>query len=230
MILRIIRIIFDWSEVWALLIPLIIFIIRKPTYNWVTPVKWYLLTALLLNISIDFVWYVNMYDLWGSVKGDRWNNNIFYNLHSIARLIFFSWFFILLRQRFMHRIKAIIPFGFLLFVLINFIFYENFFPQGSKEGFSSRLLATEAALLLFYCLQYFIFLMMDDKTISLSRQPGFWIVTGLSIYVSVNFFIFLFYSYLFSVEIFAAHIWDVHNIVFILLCLFITKQFYQKNE
>ena len=230
MILRIIRIIFDWSEVWALLIPLIIFIIRKPPYNWVNPVKWYLLTALLLNVSIDFVWYVNKYDLWGSVKDDRWNNNIFYNLHSIARLIFFSWFFILLRQRFMHRIKAIIPFGFLLFVLINFIFYENFFPQGSKEGFSSRLLATEAALLLFYCLQYFIFMMMEDKTISLSHQPGFWIVTGLSIYVSVNFFIFLFYSYLFSVKVFAAHIWDVHNIVFILLCLFITKQFYQKNE
>lgn len=227
--LSILRIIFDWSEVWALLIPLIILLIRKPEKNWLTPVKWYLVAALVLNVSIDIVWYINKFNLYGSVKGHRWNNNVFYNLHSIIRLLLFACFFILLRQRFMHRIKIIIPFAFLLFVLINFIFYENFYPRGSNEGLSSRLLATEAALLLFYCLQYFIFLMIEDKPVSLSRQPGFWVVTGLSIYVSVNFFIFLFFTYLFTAtREFAVTIWDVHNIVFIILCIFIGRQFYQK--
>jgi len=142
----------------------------------------------------------------------------------------FAWFFILLRQRFMHRIKAMIPFGFIVFILINFIFFEKFIPQGDNESFSSRLLATEAALLLFYCIQYFIYLMIEDKTVGIFRQPGFWIVAGLSIYVAVSFFIFLFYDYLANVtRDFAVSIWDIHNIVFIIFCVCIAKQF-SSNE
>ncbi|HEY6062661.1 MAG TPA: hypothetical protein VIV35_03575, partial [Chitinophagaceae bacterium] len=112
----------------------------------------------------------------------------------------------------------------------NFIFFENFIPQGS-ETFSSRLLSTEAALLLFFCLQYYIYLVIEDKTTGVTQQRGFWVVTGLSIYVAVSFFIFLFYDYLSKVTSdFAVTIWDVHNIVFILLCILIAKQFYQENE
>jgi len=131
----------------------------------------------------------------------------------------------------MHRIKAIIPYGFLIYVLINFIFFENFFPQGNFESFSSRLLATESALLLFYCLQYFIYLIIEEKTTGIQVQPGFWITTGLSIYVAASFFIYLFYTYLTSAKRnFAMNIWDVHNIVFIILCIFIAKQFHQEYK
>jgi hypothetical protein len=229
MILTIFRSIFDWAEVWALLIPLTIFIIRKPVANWIRPVKWYVITALFLNICINIFWYINKFELFGSKPGHIWNNNVLYNLNSVARLLLFAWFFNLLRQRFMHRVKAIIPYAFLVFVLINFIIYENFIPS-KQEIFSSRLLSTEAALLLFYCLQYFIYMVIEDKTVGLTKQPGFWIVTGLSIYMAVSFFIFLFYDYLrVASNKFAVDIWDVHNSAFILLCILISKQFYQKN-
>jgi hypothetical protein len=229
MMLSIFRRIFDWSEVWALLIPLTVLIICKPKPNWLKPVKWYLITALLLNVSLDLVWYVNKYNLFDSYPGHRWNNNIFYNLNSMARLLYFAWFFNLLQQRFMHRIKAIIPYVFIIFLLINFIFFENLFPFGKMEVFSTRLLATESAFLLFYCLQYYIYLIVEEKTTKINWQPGFWIVLGLSIYVAVNFFIFLFYDYLSKMyDRFAVNMWDVHNIVFILLCLFIVRQFKQE--
>jgi hypothetical protein len=229
MILSILRSIFDWSEVWALLIPLIFVIRCKPKANWQKPVKWYLITALLLNVSLDFVWYVNKYRLFDSYPGHRWNNNIFYNLNSVARLFFFAWFFNSLHQRFVHRIKAIIPYIFLLFLLVNFIFFENFFPFGLKELFSSRLLATESAFLIFYCLQYYIYLIVEEKTTKIALQPGFWIVTGLSIYVAASFFIFLFFDYLNDANSkFAVSIWDVHNIAFIILGISIAMQFLQE--
>lgn len=217
----------DYSEVWALLIPLLVILFKKNyKHPYLKPIRIYLWITLVLNIAIVLI-SEHKKDL-GIEKGDfLWSNNFIYNIQSLVRLLSFAWFFVLLKQHFMHRVKKIIPVLFIVFVIINFSFYEDFFPQGS---FSSRLLATEAALLLFYCLQYFIFLMIEENSVKLVNQPGFWIVTGLSIYVSVNFFIFLFYSYLSDAIInFAINIWDVHNITFIILCCFIAKQLYKKN-
>ncbi len=227
---RILHTLLNWSEVWALLIPLTVLLWKRNKAAYLKPIRIYVGTTLLLNTGIVLI--SECKGKWGLHQGDFfWNNNVLYNMGSILRLLLFAWFFNSLRQRFMHRLKMIIPIAFLLFVLVNFIFYENFIPFGAFESFSSRLLATEAALLLFYCLQYFIFLMTEDKPIKLSFQPGIWIVTGLSIYISVSFFIFLFYAYLSkATKDFAVNIWDVHNIVFIILCLFIAKQFYQENE
>jgi hypothetical protein len=222
--------ILNWSEIWVLLIPLIVLLWSKNNHKYLLPIRKYLFVALILNITIVLI--SELKGKWGLTENDFfWNNNVFYNISSIVRLLLFAWFFILLRQRFMHRVKAIIPFAFLLFVFINFIFFEKFVPQGDYEWFSSRLLATEAALLLFYCLQYFIYLIIEEKTTHLKTEPGFWVVTGLSIYVAANFFIYLFYEYLSKVTAdFAVNVWDVHNIAFIILCVCIAKQFNTKHE
>ena len=107
----------------------------------------------------------------------------------------------------------------------------NFQTTIAARMLSSRLLATEAALLLFYCLQYFIFLLLEDRDTPLRKQPGFWIATGLIIYVATSFFIFLFYTYLIKQNFeFAVSIWDVHNIAYILLCISIAIAFYEKND
>lgn len=219
--------ILDFSEVWALLIPLLVLLWKKNKSLYLKPICIFIITVLLINVGI-----VIISEFKGKLKIPEgsffWSNNFLYNLSSIVRLLLFAWFFNLLHQRFMHRIKKIIPYGFLLFVLINFIFFEDFFFQNS---FSSRLLSTEAALLLFYCLQYFIYIIIDEKNINLKNRPGIWIVTGLTIYVAVNFFIFLFYLYLSDVKRnFAVNIWDIHNIAFILFCILIAIQFSQKNE
>ena len=219
--------ILDWSEVWALLIPLAFILNRKNPPVYLKPVRLYVWIALLLNIGATIIWYRNRLGLTGLPEFLQ-SNNFLYNIHSVIRLLLFSWFFILLNQRFMHRVKAVLPFLFILLLIINFVFFEDFFNYAML---SSRLLATEAAILLFYCLQYYIYLTIDDKGTSLKKQPGFWVVTGLSIYVAVNFFIFLFYTYLLkqNLIVFAVNIWDVHNIVFILLCICIAINFSKKH-
>ena len=138
MIGRIFRIIFDWSEVWALIIPLAVLLIRKPKAKWVTPLKWYLIIALILTLCIDVFWYVNKYRLFGSRPGHRWNNNIFYNFQSIVRLLAFLWFFYTQGAGFKLMTK-IVAITFLIFTVVLF-----FFKDITK--FSSHLLATETGL------------------------------------------------------------------------------------
>lgn len=221
----------DWSEVWALLIPLAILIWKRNDTPYLKPVRIFVYVSLVMNLVIDLIWKFK--EKMGFQPGDFfWSNNFIYNAESIIRFHLFAWFFIGLNQRFLHRVKKFIPFLFLALVLINFIFFEDFFSQAS---FSSRLLATEAALLLFYCLQYFIYIIVEEKSVKLGQQPGFWVVIGLSVYVAINFFIFLFYATLSKNSSdekfqFAIQLWDVHNIVFILFCTLMAIQFARKND
>jgi len=216
----------DWSEVWALLIPFFVLLKGRNKAAYLKPVRIYVILALIINIGAISIQKFKI--TWGFEWGDFfYSNNFLYNIHSVAKLLLFSWFFILLDQRFMQKIKLLIPFGFILFVIINFSFYENFF---NRYNLSSRLLATEAALLLFYCLQYYIFLMIDDKETALTKQRGFLIVTGLTFYVAASFFIFLFYDYLVAHdEAFSIDIWDVHNVVYIILCICIAITLNKKD-
>ena len=92
--------------------------------------------------------------------------------------------------------------------------------------FSSVMLSIEAAIILFYCLQYLLFLAQEEKDIVFHKQPGFWIVVGLSIYEAVSFPIFLLYTTLVTaVEKFSIGIWDVHNTFLLILCILIAKTF-----
>src|SRR5688572_30497355 len=226
MLLNIFRTIFDWSEVWALLIPLIVLIIFKPKGDWVAPIKWYLFTAFLLNSCIDFIWYVNKQGWFGvsDPKKNWWNNNIFYNLHSITRIFLFSWFFSIQGVG-LKKIARIIPVVFLCGVIIFYLVKKDgfsYFDPAYESIFyiCSYLLATEAGLLLFYCLWYTNKILREDKPMFSSSHPPFWVVGGLTVYTSVNFFIFLFYDYLNNkfYENFLLSTWDLHNSLFIILC------------
>jgi hypothetical protein len=232
MLLNIFRTIFDWSEVWALLIPLAILIIYKPKRKWITAVKWYLIVALLLGIVIDFYWYVNKNEWFEvrKIKKNYWDNNKFYNLQSISRLLFFSWFFAL-QGSYFKRITRVVPVLFLSFAIILFVFFKPF------TLLSSHLMATEAGLLLVYCLLYTYKVITDDKPIFSTNHPPHWVVGGLTLYTAVNFFIFLFYNYLMNlslqsakIKVYVVGVWDVHNVLLIILCISIAIAFYNERD
>jgi hypothetical protein len=211
--------IIDWSEVWALLIPLIVLLLRRRQPSIHYPVIIYVLVAILLNVAIDVMWKFKY-----SLPANYRNNNILYNIHSLTRLLLFSWFFILLNQPSLTITKKVLPVIFVIFFVINFSYFESIFY------ISSRLFTIEAATVLVFCLQYFLFLMQTDS-ISVKIQPGFWIVTGLSIYMAASFFIFLFYRTLANnYKNIAFVAWDIHNFFYIILCLFIAKAFYESKR
>ena len=215
----------DWLEVWAILIPLFVLLKKPQQPVYMQAVILYLFIALFLNIVANLIWKRETLGL----NTDYNNNNPLYNLHSIFRLMFFSIFFIHLRQPFLTRIKMLIPFAFILFVVINFIFFENFF----QKKISSRLHTVESGILLFYCLQYYLFRLKDEQA-SFTKMPDFWVVTGLGIFVVISFPIYLFYDrmiYLFygpklDEFKFLLDIWEVQKIGFLICCILIAKAFY----
>src|SRR6476661_5583675 len=179
------QIILTWSDVWALLLPMLVLWLNKKLPSYLKPIIFYLWIALFLNLFADVI---GDFRKPLHLPRELQSNNFLYNIHSIVRFMCFSTFFIRLQQPFLTVFKKIVPVLSLLFVLINFSFFENFYNSGHLSG---RLLATEAFLLLLYCLQYYLYQLREEE-LEFSREPHFWVATGLSIYVVINFFIFLF--------------------------------------
>jgi hypothetical protein len=216
--MKVLKEILHWSEVWALFIPLVLILFRRNHPPYLKPIIFYVCVALILNISQDVIMKQKQLGIRLSLD----NNTFIYHIHSIVRLFLFSWFFFQ-QQTYFRRVNKVLPILFIVISLVNFIWFEKFYGG----PLSSRLLSFEAAILLFYCLQYYFFLLKEEQT-SYQKLPSFWIVTGLSIYVVVNFPIFLFYKTLTSSDaIFAIDIWDVHNISFIIFCIFLGKGIYE---
>lgn len=150
------------------------------------------------------------------------SNNPLYNIHSVVRFGCFSFYFINLQKNSFTSLKKFLALLGSAFLVVNFLFFENFFNPNS---FSGNLLTVEAYLLLVYCMLYYLAELKDDE--NLFNSPHFWVVTGLAIYLAANFFVFLFYIPMLDVNgRLAEKMWDVHNIAFIIFCIFIAKAFY----
>jgi hypothetical protein len=209
----------DWSEVWAPLIPLSMLFFRRNQPGFLKPVIVYLFFAFFINLAGDII---------DRFKHDlpAWmhSNNPLYNIHSVIRFICFSIFFTALGQTSFVKLRYILPAFSLVVILVNFGFVENF---GNPDHLSGNLLAAEAYLLLIYCMLYYLAKLRDDED-DVTSGPDFWVVTGLSIYVVVNFFVFLFYVPMLNADVrLAINIWNVHNVAYIILCIFIIKAFYE---
>ncbi|MEO6188877.1 MAG: hypothetical protein ABIO77_08530 [Ginsengibacter sp.] len=179
----------------------------------------YILLALPINIIADIIgdFHKNLPDLyWLQV------NIYLYNIHSVIRFVCFSYFFIQLRQEYYSKFKKIIPILYLLFLVIDLGWFENFF---SSTSIGSHLFLVEAFLLMTYCLLYYLSKARDDQD-EFTSTPDIYVVTGLSIFVVTNFFVYLYYdSMMQSNHKMADDIWIVPNVAYVILCLFIAKAF-----
>ena len=197
------------SEVWATFIPMLILIFKKDEHRPLKPVIIYFHVAFILNIIIDIAGF-KIYN----------NNNFVYNILSIVRLYYFIWFFKTLQVPFnvlWHYF--LIAFTALLFIL-NFIYYEPF------KDFSSRTFSLEGIVLIVLCILYFFKKIKSDE-VTFEFDTSLVIITGLAIYEVVCFPIFLFYKTLTeTTKDYAVNIWDIHNLAYIVFCLFIAKAFY----
>ncbi len=224
--------IIDWSEVWAPIVPLAFYYICRPKADWSKILLAYLLFALVNNGLSTFFWKQIRLGLYENMKQSfpylynadgTYTNVPLYHIGSLVRLLLFSVFFSLI----VYRIKKI---AWIFAALFICLFFYLFFIKGDIRDFSSAFMATEAALLLIYCL-IFYFQILSNEKITISNTHSFWTVTGLSIYVVINFPIFLFYNVLAKqAENFAINIWDIHNISYLVLCLFIAKSFYADKQ
>src|SRR4051794_1527700 len=95
-----IKLILNWSEVWALLIPLTILFIKPKQPLPLKPIIIYIGLALLLNLEADLIGiYWKLFPDWFN------SNTVLYNIHSIVRYSCFAYFFLLLIDPFYNKIK-----------------------------------------------------------------------------------------------------------------------------
>jgi hypothetical protein len=206
--------ILDWSEAWALLLPLGVLAFKKADTSRLKPVIVFSLVSFVLYFLIDFSWKFK-YDL--NLPEVFHDNRILYNIASLVRTLCFMAFFNQLRLPFKGKAPLLLPAVFAGFALLDFIFLEKF------TLFGNYLHLAECIILLVYCMSYYIRILKSDQA-DVFHTPAFWIITGLTLYEAVNLPIFMNYGNISeSMKKFAIDLWSVHNIAFIVLCLFITR-------
>lgn len=202
----------NWSEVWAFFIPLaVVWFSKKRAGNNFRPVIYYLHVGLVLN-AISTTMYVYHHQL----PHFFYNNNIIYNIHSVVRVIFFSWFLYKTNAFSSDRLFKGILIIYAALTLVNFLFFQ------SVLNFSPPLLLGETILLIAFCTSYFYHAILDDDT-SWMNRPSFLLAAGLLFFEMLNFFVYLFYTPVgdqLNITI-KRSIWTVHNFSLVGLCIVI---------
>lgn len=109
------------------------------------------------------------------------------NIYTLFQFSFLSWFFYLVNTKVKMRRMITSLGGFtLVFMLYNLLFFQGL---GYRNSYSW---AVAALILLFFSLLTLRSLGQDPTLDSMQRNPVFWVSTGVLIYFSGNFFLFLF--------------------------------------
>ncbi len=215
----------DWSEVWALLIPLLVIAFNKPDEKHIRLLVWYVIIGFILNFTATFMLEFNyLMPSWMYIH-HAVNNNLPYNIHSVIRVLFFSWYIIIIRPyRFVIILKTLLI-VYLVFVPINFIFFESPF------FLSTRLFAGESIVLLIMCFSYFFRSIQDESKTNWLKHPSFLVCAGISLYEVITFFIFLFFYPLSQKDpVFFVVTMRIYTITFILLCILLAIAFYRSQR
>ncbi len=209
--MRYFDLIIDWSEVWALLIPFITILVIRKGFNKMQPLVIYTIVALILN-SFSTVSYFFHAQMHGFMR----NNNIFYNLHSIARVVFFGWFIYNVAPAKHQKFYLLLLSAYACFIVVHFAF------NSSILFFDTTTFAAESIVLLVIAISYCLTMMLDDQQINWVQQPSFLVIGGILFYEVVTFFIFLFILPMAkSNPSFGLLCLKIYKFVFVFLCVMI---------
>jgi hypothetical protein len=213
----------DWSEVWALLIPLAV-ILRKPRRcRECLPLVIYVFVALLLNIiSVSIQLYQD------GMPAFLQSNNLFYNLHAVARVYFFSWYIVVLNNKQFSGIAKAAIVAFSVFLATDFIFFESIL------NLSDWLPVAETVILLILCMRYFLYSIKDESETDWIKEPSFTACTAISLYVAATFFVFLFItspwvSYKVNLR-FALFIAEFYKLIFLIFSILLALAIYRHSK
>jgi len=216
----------DWSEVWALLIPLLVILIFRPKGKLTSWLIAYVIIAALMNTISVFM--VEDYSVLPSFLILDEGNNIYYNIHSFVMVICFSSYIISVRTYIYPKILKAVVIGYILFVIINFTFFESPFILSTLH------FTVGSIVLLIMCLFYFFrSIVEDDSAVNWLRHPSFIICSGLCLYEVITFVIFLFIYPLFNnpkTASFAQIMMQVYQYIFVVFCILLAIGVYQHSR
>jgi hypothetical protein len=234
-----------WAELWVLMFPIFAILKYPKQPRFMYPVIVFIFVTLWFNGLIHMVGiffdsslisYQNLLKVFKKLPGfnsfytqltpSHKTNTIFYNSLSLTRFICFVVFFFSLKNVTLKKFYYWIVGIFSMIFFLYFSFIDSFF---NPRHISSDLMTGEAFFLLCFCLLYYLSILREEPQ-SFWARKDFWVVTGISFFSAINFFLFLFYLPLLEESVKnAINIWRIYDIAFIVFILFLTKAFYLPN-
>lgn len=197
-----------WIEVWPFLIPLSIFLFTKKNAKG-NILFIFTFISFLISLLANMIWQYS-YAFPVSFR----NNNILYNLGSISRTVFPAVYLLQIETIKPLKFLRYLLFVYLTFLLINFIFFDSLFLLSTNQH------AGESILMLIICIAFFLHLIIDDEIYFNTVKPALILCTGISIYESINFFIYLFFYPVLKTDFkFSTKIYEASQYSFVLYWL-----------
>jgi hypothetical protein len=166
----------------------------------------FLLLQTVLNTTANILQH--FYDL---------PNLYLYHTNCILSFLILSGYFMeLLSFRFARPVLLLVIGLFLVFVVIDIIFWEGL------DSFNSNSYSVASFIIIAYCLLYYYQKLTNPATMSIFKSRDFYYVTGLLTYFTSCFFIFVSYRKLTQENVAnLGLVWRIHNVVFLIMCLYI---------
>ncbi|MEP0263813.1 hypothetical protein [Dokdonia sp.] len=165
-----------------------------------------LVISALISIVARYLW---------SIK----ENNL-YLLHYYTVIEFCGWaviFYLLFESKFMKRIVFWIGIVFVLFAIVNSIFWEGL------ETFNTNSRSVESILLSFFSIAYYVKIFKEKRVYRLECSASFWINAAVLIYFSSAFLLFGFSNLLLNLSSYKIReVWGIHGIFLIVHYVLIT--------
>lgn len=203
-----------WAEVWALFIPLAIVIFYKIRTAEFRTIILYVWIAVPISLIANTQAAITHYGDKTMLPDFLQTNHIFYNIHSIIRVLLFGWLITNISLMKEYILPRIITPVYIILLIVNFSF------RGSIWSFDPFLFVLEGLLLLTLCLSFFFLSIKDDSETIWMDEPVFIICAGISLYEAINFFIFLFFDALvIKNPSFGRVTMEIFSVSYIILCI-----------
>jgi hypothetical protein len=197
------------------IIPLILSGYKFKSLNSVQKKLLYLLIIVLIVESVsNILWYQKI------------NNLPVYHFFTVIQfLLIVNIYREALSQIFSKLFFTSLSIGFIVFAIINIIYFQDFFT------FNSNATTLTGVIVIFFSLSYFYALLKEVKYSALETNPMFWINSGFLIYFSSNLILFFMNNTLFKGVTEASLIlWGLHAIINIVLTIFYTVAIWVKPK
>jgi len=133
----------------------------------------HILLFLFLCECFGIAWPRWLYKLFDLPQPNQWFYNIFY----FFTYSFYLYFFYLLLQSPKAKKRILVLWiGYAIFAIFNYCFWQGYWELNTYT------LLVSSSLTIFVCLNYYYQLLYAKEIVSLKRDTGFWISTGLLIY------------------------------------------------
>ncbi len=190
---------------WSVCLPLCIGLLKFRQLNKSAKITWYyLLVSALINFGATYV---------GRVLHQ--NNLPLIHIYTALEVLLFCWFYktVLLAPANSIFYK-ILPAAFVLFCIINAIFFQSIYT------YSSYTRSVEALICLLFAMNYFARLASIDSEKKISVLPEFYFNTGIFIYFSGGFILFVFSNFVTNLSLHQYEtIWVLYSAL--VLCMYL---------